>query len=264
MKKLSVLLLAVVLSVMFVACGDSKDSKDLNESQTLDSNDSQGESSDLSQDSIQSNTQSSESNADLDSNKSTDESNNESAQNSRTFTEALSDEDAQTGLDEIKEYMSFIVSPQGFNALDALTYDSAKVQVDENNGLEFIDLCKHRVVAGVKYQSVFEGETYDSNCIVSDTHSEGELDGLRKYFIKAKSIDEAFGLYYKTKDKAPKGNVYTYCCDEGLKEDGVGSWFIWNNGRLWIKGSGYDGGDATIFTQKGDFVEVIYRWTIAG
>ena len=218
----------------------------------------------MSQDSIQSNTQSSESNADLDSNKSTDESNNESAQNSRTFTEALSDEDGKTGLDEIKEYMSFIVSPQGFNELDALTYDSAKVQVDENNGLEFIDLCKHRVVAGVKYQSVFEGETYDSNCIVSDTHSEGELDGLRKYFIKAKSIDEAFGLYYKTKDKAPKGNVYTYCCDEGLKEDGVGSWFIWENGRLWIKGSGYDSGDATIFTQKGNFVEVIYRWTIAG
>lgn len=257
MKKLSALLLVVVLSVMFVACGDSKD---LNESQTLDSNDSQGESSDLSQDSIQSNTQSSESNADLDSNKSTDESNNESAQNSRTFTEALSDEDAKTGLDEIKEYMSFIVSPQGFNALDALTYDSAKVQVDENNGLEFIDLCKHRVVDGAKYQGV----TYDSNCIVSDTHSEGELDGLRKYFIKAKSIDEAFGLYYKTKDKAPKGNVYTYCCDEGLKEDGVGSWFIWENGRLWIKGSGYDSGSATIFAQKGDFVEVIYRWTIAG
>ena len=42
MKKLSALLLAVILSVMFVAC---EDSKDLNESQTLDSNDSQGESS---------------------------------------------------------------------------------------------------------------------------------------------------------------------------------------------------------------------------
>ncbi len=366
MKKLSALLLAVVLSVMFVGCGDSKD---LNESQTLDSNDSQGESSadshtnldksaqkDLPKDFIvdcdkcviqvgftedeidrfkkewgeydfyviaddahyyaatlreylEANGIKSEYASRFEEhytrivfpNESIDVTrldslyefylyqkgkkpkkledtvvfedeineyfgitNPKDSQNSHTFTEALSDEDAKTRLDEIKEYMSFIVSPQGFNALDALTYDSAKVQVDENNGLEFIDLCKHRVVAGVKYQSVFEGETYDSNCIVSDTHSEGELDGLRKYFIKAKSIDEAFGLHYKTKDKAPKGNVYTYCCDEGLKEDGVGSWFIWENGRLWIKGSGYDGGDATIFTQKGDFVEVIYRWTIAG
>ncbi len=202
MKKLSLLFFVVILSVAFVACGDSKDSKaesnaNSRESQTLNANDSQVESSDLSQDSQES----------------TGESNNESTQDFRKFTEALSDNDAKRVLDETKQYMSFIVSPQGFSALDALVYDSAKVQVDENNGLEFIDLCKHRIVDGVRYQEgIFEGETYDSNnCIVSDTHSEGELDGLRKYFIKAKSIDEAFGLYYKTKDKAPKGNVYTYC-----------------------------------------------------
>ncbi|MGX2985193.1 hypothetical protein ACWIWK_06975 [Helicobacter sp. 23-1048] len=258
MKKLSLVIFVAFISVAFVACGDSKDSQvesnaNSHESQTLNANDSQVESSDLSQDSQES----------------TGESNNESTQDSqdlRKFTEALSDDDAKRVLDETKQYMSFIVSPQGFSALDALVYDSTKVQVDENNGLEFIDLCKHRIVDGVRYQEgIFEGETYDSNnCIVSDTHSEGELDGLRKYFIKAKSIDEAFGLYYKTKDKAPKGNVYTYCCDEGLKYDGVGNWYIWENGRLWVSGSGYDSGDATIFTQKGDFVEVIYRWTIAG
>ena len=255
MKKLSLVIFVAVVSIAFVACGDSKDSQvesnaNSHESQSIDSNDSQVESSDLSQDS----------------NQSTGESSNESTQDFRKFTEALSDDDAKRVLDETKQYMSFIVSPKGFSALDALAYDSAKVQVDENNGLEFIDLCKHRIVDGVRYQEgIFEGETYGSNnCIVSDIHSEGELDGLRKYFIKAKSIDEAFGLYYKTKDKAPKGNVYTYCCDEGLKYDGVGNWYIWENGRLWVSGSGYDSGDATIFTQKGDFVEVIYRWTIAG
>ena len=251
MKKLSLVILVAFVSVAFVACGDSKDSKDSQdsrESQTLNANDSQVESSDLSQDS---NAQSSESNADL------GESTQKSAQvsqDSREFTEALSDDYAKRVLDEIKGYMSFIVSPEGFSALDALAYDSAKVQVDENNGLEFIDLCKHRIVDGVKYQGIFQSETYDSNCIVSDT--QGEIDRIRKYFIKAKSIDEAFGLYYKTKDKAPKGNVY--------KDDGVSIYYIWENGRLWISSSGYNGGSATIFTQKGDFVEVIYRWSITG
>ena len=235
MKKLSLVIFVAFVSIAFVACGDSKDS---HESQTLNANDSQVESSDLSQDS----------------NQSTGESNNESTQDLREFTEALSDDYAKRVLDEIKKYMSFIVSPEGFSALDALAYDSAKMQVDENNGLEFIDLCKHRIVDGVKYQGIFQGETYDSNCIVSDT--QGEIDRIRKYFIKAKSIDEAFGLYYKTKDKAPKGNVY--------KDDGVSIYYIWENGRLWISSSGYNGGSATIFTQKGDFVEVIYRWSITG
>lgn len=195
-----------------------------------------------------------------DSGKSTSESNNESTQDLSKFTEALSDDDAKTRLDELKQYISFIVSPQDFSELDALAYDRAKVQIDDENSLEFIDLCKHRVVAGVKYQSVID---YESNCLISDIHK-GELDGIRKYFIKAKSIDEAFGLYYKTKDKAPKGNAYIYCCDEGLKEDGVGTWYIWDNGRLWVGGSGYDSGDVAIFTQKGEIVEVIYRWSIAG
>ena len=243
MKKLSLVIFVAVVSIAFVACGDSKDSQvesnaNSHESQSIDSNDSQVESSDLSQDS----------------NQSTGESNNKSTQDSREVTETLSDDYAKRVLDEIKKYMSFIVSPEGFSALDALTYDSAKVQVDKNNDLEFIDLCKHRIVDGVKYQGIFQGETYDSNCIVSDT--QGEIDRIRKYFIKAKSIDEAFGLYYKTKDKAPKGNVY--------KDDGVSIYYIWENGRLWISSSGHNGGSVTIFTQKGDFVEVIYRWSFTG
>ncbi|MGX3046059.1 hypothetical protein [Helicobacter sp. T3_23-1056] len=60
MKKLSLVILVAVLSIAFVACGDSKDSKDLGESQKS-TQDSQVESSDLVQDSTQSNAQSSES-----------------------------------------------------------------------------------------------------------------------------------------------------------------------------------------------------------
>ena len=48
MKKLAFMLFVAVLSIAFVACGDSKDS---NKSQTLDSNDSQVESSESSVDS---------------------------------------------------------------------------------------------------------------------------------------------------------------------------------------------------------------------
>ena len=64
MKKLNVMLLVAVLSVIFVACGDSKDSQDSLESTQKSTQDSQVESSNLSQDSIQSNAQSSEYSAD--------------------------------------------------------------------------------------------------------------------------------------------------------------------------------------------------------
>ncbi|MGX3097617.1 hypothetical protein [Helicobacter sp. 23-1046] len=70
MKKFSVMFFVAVLSIAFVACGDSKDS---HESQTLDSNESQIESSDLARDSSDLNAQSSESTTDshIDSSKST-------------------------------------------------------------------------------------------------------------------------------------------------------------------------------------------------
>lgn len=70
MKKLSLVFFVAVLSVVFVACGDSKDS---HESQTLDSNESQIESSNLARDSSDLNAQSSESTTDshIDSSEST-------------------------------------------------------------------------------------------------------------------------------------------------------------------------------------------------
>ncbi|MGX3045771.1 hypothetical protein [Helicobacter sp. T3_23-1056] len=51
MKKLGLVLSAFIVAVWFGACGDSKDSKDLGESQTINANDSQGESNESSADS---------------------------------------------------------------------------------------------------------------------------------------------------------------------------------------------------------------------
>ena len=45
MKKLGLVLLAFIVAVWFGACVDSKDSKDSHESQTINANDSQSESS---------------------------------------------------------------------------------------------------------------------------------------------------------------------------------------------------------------------------
>ena len=73
MKTLSLVFFVAVLSVAFVGCGNSKDSQDSRKSQTLDSNESQIESSNLARDSSDLNAQSSESTTDshIDSSEST-------------------------------------------------------------------------------------------------------------------------------------------------------------------------------------------------
>lgn len=158
----------------------------------------------------------------------------------------LNDDEAKIYLSVAKKYMQSIMQ------VTTLKYDKPKIQINEN-GLEFIDLCKHRIVAGIDYED---------KCI---THQSGEaISGIEKYFIKAKSIDEAFRIHKQNDSvKLPKSNSYDYGNDEGLKGDGVGEWYLWDDdGRLWLVGKGYDSGSVAIFTQKGEFVEVIYRWNI--
>lgn len=159
----------------------------------------------------------------------------------------LNDDEAKIELSVAKKYMQSIMQ------ITTLKYDSSKIQIDEN-GLEFIDLCKHRIVAGIDYED---------KCFINQFDDEA-ISGIAKYFIKAKSIDEAFRIYHKDNNiKLPKSNSYDYGNDEGLKGDGVGTWYLWDDeGQLWLVGRGYDSGSVAIFTQKGEFVEIIYRWNM--
>lgn len=125
----------------------------------------------------------------------------------------LSDNEAKIELGAAKKYMQSIMQ------VTTLKYDSSKIQTDEN-GLEFIDLCKHRIVAGIDYED---------KCIINQFDSEA-ISSIEKYFIKAKSIDEAFKIYKQNDNiKLPKSNSYDYGNDEGLKGDGVGEWYLWDD-----------------------------------
>lgn len=159
----------------------------------------------------------------------------------------LSDDEAKIELSAAKKYMQSIMQ------VTTLKYDSSKIQTDEN-GLEFIDLCKHRIVAGIDYED---------KCIINQFDGEA-ISGIAKYFIKAKSIDEAFKIYKQNDNiELPKSNSYDYSNDGSLKADGVGEWYLWDDkGGLWLVGRGYDSGSVAIFTQKGEFIEVIYQWNM--
>lgn len=127
-------------------------------------------------------------------------------------------------------------------------YDTERLSPDSGRKLAFIDLCKYRT------------KGYEFPC----GERSGEEVGIRKYFIKAKSIEEAYKIFETKGQKLQKNvNIYDYGGIESNKDDEVGSYYIWDNvGRFWVISMGYDGGSMTIFTQKSDMVEVIYQWSV--
>lgn len=127
-------------------------------------------------------------------------------------------------------------------------YDTGKLSLDSSKKLAFIDLCKYRT------------KSYEFPC----GERSGEEVGIRKYFIKAKSIEEAYKIFETKGQKLQRNvNIYDYGEAESNKDDEVGSYYIWDNvGRFWVISMGYDGGSMTIFTQKSDMVEVIYQWSV--
>lgn len=135
-----------------------------------------------------------------------------------------------------------------FTQVFLVPYDTQKLSLDSDKKLSFIDLCKYPA-KGYEFPC---GEVY------------GEVNGIRKYFIKAKNIEEAYKIFEPKEQKLQRNvNIYDYGEEESNKDDEVGSYYIWDNvGRFWIINIGYDSGSITIFTQKNDMVEVIDQWNM--
>lgn len=93
----------------------------------------------------------------------------------------------------------------------------------------------------------------------------GEDIGIRKYFIKAKDIKEAYILFRQKHEMKtlPDKNLYDYGESESNKDDEVGTYYIHDiKGKFWVIGMGYDSGSITIYRQTKDYIEVIYQWSI--
>lgn len=136
-----------------------------------------------------------------------------------------------------------------FTQVFLVPYDTSKLSLDSIKKLAFIDLCK------------YPAGGYQFSC----GNINGEEVGIRKYFIKAKSIQEAYHLFeaQSALSAIPKSNLYDYGEEESNKDDEVGIYYIWDiEGRFWIIGMGYDSGSITIYTQKEDIIEVIYQWSV--
>lgn len=128
-------------------------------------------------------------------------------------------------------------------------YDTENLSLDSDKKLVFIDLCKYRA------------KGYQFPC---GKRSSEEV-GIRKYFIKATSIEEAYHLFETQNELStiPKSNLYDYGEAESNKDDEVGSYYIWDTkGRFWVIAMGYDSGSITIYTQSKDYIEVIYQWSV--
>ncbi|TKX29416.1 hypothetical protein CQA38_04870 [Campylobacter sp. MIT 12-5580] len=131
----------------------------------------------------------------------------------------------------------------------AVPYDKAKIELDFDKKLEFIDLCKYKT-KGYEFPC---GEIND------------EKVGIRKYFIKTKSIAEAFVLFrdFNELETLPKINLYDYGEDKSNKEDEVGLYYIFDKeGRFWVIAMGYDSGSISIYKQEKEYIEVIYQWSV--
>lgn len=119
-------------------------------------------------------------------------------------------------------------------------YDTERLSLDSSKKLAFIDLCKYRT------------EGYEFPC----GERSGEEIGIRKYFIKAKNIEEAYKIFETKGQKLQKNvNMYDYGEEESNKDDEVGSYYVWDN-------MGYDSGSITIYTQTKDYIEVIHQWSV--
>ena len=112
---------------------------------------------------------------------------------------------------------------------------TSKLSLDSGKKLAFIDLCK------------YPAKGYEFPC----GKVNGEEVGIRKYFIKATSIEEAYKIFEAKEQKLQKNvNMYDYGEEESNKDDEVGSYYVWDNmGRFWVINMGYDSGSITIYTQ---------------
>lgn len=135
-----------------------------------------------------------------------------------------------------------------FTQVFSVSYDTSKLSLDSDKKLAFIDLCK------------YSAGGYQFPC----GNINGEEVGIRKYFIKAKSIEEAYHLFKAQNELSaiPKSNLYDYG-EESNKVDEVGIYYIWDTkDRFWVIGMGYDSGSITIYTQTKDYIEVIHQWSV--
>lgn len=152
----------------------------------------------------------------------------------------IDDTQAATMIDEREKFFSEVFLVQ---------YDETKIQKDSQNNLVFIDLCKYRTSG------------YEFPC----GNVNGENIGIRKYFIKAKDIKEAYILFRQKHEMKtlPDKNLYDYGESESNKDDEVGIYYIHDiKGKFWVIGMGYDSGSITIYRQTKDYIEVIYQWSI--
>lgn len=127
-----------------------------------------------------------------------------------------------------------------------IVYDKAKTKLD-SKGFEFIDLCKYQL-SGYKF-----------NCL---SINKEQIAGIKKYFIHTENIQKAYKIFNNSNDELPKTNIYDYGETESNIDDGVGNYYIWDNGKIWIIKMGYDGGSITIYQQKSMMVEIIYQWSL--
>ena len=136
-----------------------------------------------------------------------------------------------------------------FTQVFLVPYEPSKLLLDSDKKLVFIFFCKHPIKGGYEFPC---GEV------------NGEEVGIRKYFIKATSIEEAYKIFEAKEQKLQKNvNMYDYGEEESNKDDEVGSYYVWDNrGRFWIINMGYDSGSITIYTQAKDYIEVIYQWSV--
>ncbi|RDU61624.1 hypothetical protein CQA53_09890 [Helicobacter didelphidarum] len=133
-----------------------------------------------------------------------------------------------------------------FSEALGVAYDKVKIKRDSKD-MEFIDLCQ------------YPPSGYKFNC---STMNNEQIVGIKKYFIHTKSIQEAYETLNDSTEKLPTSNIYDYGKEASNRDDEVGNYYIWDKGRLWIIGMGYDSGSISIYQQKGDIVEVIYQWSV--
>lgn len=136
-----------------------------------------------------------------------------------------------------------------FKEVFLVQYEKNKLSLDFDKKSYFIDLCKYPTGG------------YQFPC----GNINGEEVGIRKYFIEAKNIEEAYYLFKAQYELStmPKINLYDYGKIKSNKEDEVGTYYIWDRqGRFWVINMGYDSGSITIYTQTKDYIEVIYQWSV--
>lgn len=136
-----------------------------------------------------------------------------------------------------------------FKPVFLVAFDAKKMERDSFKKLDFMDLCKYPI----------------KHDLFSCVAIHGETGWLKKYFIKTHTIKEAYQLFSSTDNliPMPTTNLYDYGQTKSNQEDGVGVYYIWENPkRFWVIGAGYDATSTTIYSQKGDHIEVIDCWRL--